>query len=388
MALAPEPAEICNNSFHAGGLPFKIVGANNYYLAFATEPMRRAVLGAAKEIGLNVLRAPAYLDCKTAGRGAIPEGTWRGVYFQYWNSETNRPEVNSGENGLERLDHLIADAEQAGIRLILPLINYWPDFGGMDRYVAWFHGESRHEFYRNPKIREAYQSYVGQILARKNTVTGRFYKNEPAILAWELANEPRCDTRDGGPVLLEWVQTMSRWVKQNDPNHLLGVGDEGYFAKGSGELYDGRHGVDCDAFLEVPEIDFGTFHLYPQIWRKKDGISFGLRWIEQHLRVGEILGKPMILEEYGIMQGGPRGLPSVAQRDSVYRAWLRSILVQEGAGDLAWMLASTDDQTAKPYEDYDHYTFHSAADVPSIAEHAYEMINGAPDEAPAVETTG
>ena len=380
MALAPELVQTRNGSFHANGLPFKIVGANNYYLGFATEPMRRAVFAAAKQIGLNVLRAPAYLDCKPASPGAIPADGWRGAYFQYWNSETNRPEINSGENGLERLDHLIADAEQAEIRLILPLVNYWPDFGGMDRYVAWFQGNSRHEFYRNPNIREAYQAYVGQILARKNTITGRVYKDEPAILAWELANEPRCDTRSGGVVLLEWVRTMSRWVKQNDPNHLLGVGDEGYFANGSGELYDGRHGVDCNAFLEVPDIDFGTFHLYPQIWRKKDAIPFGLRWIEQHLKAGEKMGKPMLLEEYGMMLGGPRGLPSAVERDLVYHAWLRSILLQDGAGDLAWMLASTDDQTGNPYEDYDHYTFYGAGDVPSIAEHAYEMINGSPDD--------
>jgi mannan endo-1,4-beta-mannosidase len=388
MALAPEIVEIHNRSFHANGSPFKIVGANNYYLAFATERMRRAVFAAAKQIGFNVLRAPAYLDCKAAGGGATPEGAWRGVYFQYWNSDTNRPEINGGENGLQRLDHLIADAEQAEIRLILPLVNNWPDFGGMDCYVAWFHGNSRHEFYRTPSIREAYQAYVGQILARKNTVTGRLYKQEPAILAWELANEPRCDARDGGAVLLEWVQTMSRWVKQNDPNHLLGVGDEGYFANASGELYDGRHGVDCTAFLEVPEIDFGTFHLYPQIWRKKDAISFGLQWIEQHLKAGEILGKPMLLEEYGLTLGGARGLTSATERDLVYSAWLRSILVQEGAGDLAWMLASTDNLTGKPYEDFDHYTFYSAQDVPSIAEHAFQMTKGFADEIAPADLTG
>src|ERR1700692_193009 len=108
MALAPELVQTRNGSFNTNGSPFKIVGANNYYLAFATQPMRRAVFAAAKDIGLNVLRAPAYLDCKAASDGAIPEGAWRGVYFQYWNSETNRPEINSGENGLERLDNLIA----------------------------------------------------------------------------------------------------------------------------------------------------------------------------------------------------------------------------------------------------------------------------------------
>ena len=93
---------------------FKIVGANNYYLAFASHAMRRTVIAAAKNIGLNVLRAPAFLDCGSAEPGTVPEGAWRGVYFQYWNIETGRPEVNTGENGLERLDYLIAEAEHAG----------------------------------------------------------------------------------------------------------------------------------------------------------------------------------------------------------------------------------------------------------------------------------
>lgn len=97
--------------FDDNGSRFKIVGANNYYSAFATHAMRTAVFEAAKRIGLNVLRCPAFLDA-----------TWRGAYFQSWNPATNRPEVNTGENGLQRLDHLIADAEQVGIRLILPLV--------------------------------------------------------------------------------------------------------------------------------------------------------------------------------------------------------------------------------------------------------------------------
>ena len=37
------------------------------------------------------------------------------------------------------------------------------------------------------------------------------------------------------------------------------------------------------------------------------------------------------------------------------------------------MLASTDDETGEPYEDYDHYTFYGNAEVPSICEHARQM---------------
>ena len=355
-----------NGHFDDNGSRFKIAGANNYYLAFARDSMRRAVLDASKQMGLNVLRVPAFLDCKPACPGTVPEGAWRGVYFQYWNLETRRPELNTGENGLERLDHLIADAEQLGIRLIFPLVNHWPDFGGTDRYTAWFNACSRDAFYSDPAIRDAYQSYVSQILNRKNIVTGRVYKDEPAILAWELANEPRCDAREGGAILLEWVRDMSHWIKLNDPKHLLGVGDEGFF---------GKYGVDCHAFLNVPGIDFGTFHLYPHAWKQRDPLSFGLRWIERHLTAGRSAGKPMLLEEYGMTLGGRGGLSSAGERDDIYRAWLRSVVEQEGAGDLAWMIASTDDETGEPYPDYDRFTFYGNADVPSIRAHALDMTS-------------
>jgi hypothetical protein len=48
MALPTNLIGIENRRFTANGSPFKIVGANNYYLAFATQPMRSAVFEAAK----------------------------------------------------------------------------------------------------------------------------------------------------------------------------------------------------------------------------------------------------------------------------------------------------------------------------------------------------
>ena len=325
---------VSNGRFDDNGSVFKIVGANNYYIGFSTPAMRAAVIAAAKGIGLNVLRSPAFLDTP-----------WRGAYFQSWNPATNRPEVNPGENGLQRLDHLIAEAEQAGIRLILPLVNHWPDFGGMDRYVSWFGKSSRDDFYRDPEIREAYKSYTSQILNRKNAVTRRLYKEEPSILAWELANEPRSAAT---PLLVTWVREMSRWIKQNDPNHLLAVGDEGHIT---------------EPFLQIPEIDFGTFHLYPEASNQPDPV----RSITEHLTAGRTAGKPMLLEEYG--------LTSKSDRNRVYGEWLRAIEEQDGAGDLAWMLASTDDETGEPYADHDGFTFYSDADVPAICDHVIRFRN-------------
>jgi endo-1,4-beta-mannosidase len=71
--------------------------------------------------------------------------------------------------------------------------------------------------------------------------------------------------------------------------------------------------------------------------------------------------------------GGRRGLSSASERDDIYHAWLQSIVEQQGAGDLVWMIASTDDETGEPYPDFDRFTVYSGADVPSIRAHALDM---------------
>ena len=223
------------------GDPFPIVGTNTYYLAYVEESTLIGALDLAVSFGMNVLRTWAFLDTEKApGPGEVS--------FQYWDAATKAPRLQDGENGLVRLDRAIAQAGERGIRLILTLTNNWPDFGGMPRYVEWFGmaGKKNH-FYTDQRCRTAYQNYVRELVTRRNTITGRLYSDEPAILAWELANESRCeDFLDGTEKLLGWVDEMSRYIRGLDSNHLIAVGDEGYL---------GMYGVNSEKLLEIEHID-------------------------------------------------------------------------------------------------------------------------------------
>jgi endo-1,4-beta-mannosidase len=68
----------------------------------------------------------------------------------------------------------------------------------------------------------------------------------------------------------------------------------------------------------------------------------------------------MIIEEYG--QKIDSG---VASRDAVFQTWLDQVVASQGAGALAWMIASTTPDGQR-YPDYDHYTVYSVEDAPAI----------------------
>ncbi len=78
------------------------------------------------------------------------------------------------------------------MKVIVVLTNNWKEFGGMDQYVRWRGGGHHDDFYTDATIRGWYRAWVAHLLNRRNVYTGRLYKDEPAIFAWELANELRC----------------------------------------------------------------------------------------------------------------------------------------------------------------------------------------------------
>jgi mannan endo-1,4-beta-mannosidase len=350
--------------FTLDGQPFRAAGANNYYLGFGSDAMVRSVFDVAAGMGLNTLRTWAFLDC----------GTKDDVCFQWLNPATGKPEVNDGPDGLERLDRTIFLAEQHGIHLILPLVNYWHDFGGVDQYLRWFGLNDfgvtgKDQFYLHPEVRNAYRNYVEHVLLRVNTRTGRLYRDEPAILAWELANEPRCGSTE---TLTEWAGEMSSFIKRLDPNHLTGVGDEGFFRRPFAfgrKLYNGSFGVDCERLLEIPSIDFGTCHLYPDYSPGAPAVDFGARWIGEHVEAARRVNKPMVIEEFGY-----RPEAGAASRDSVFLTWLAQVSESGPAGALLWMIAGAA-ENGQRYPDYDGYTVYGPEEAPSVVAFARDDLS-------------
>jgi mannan endo-1,4-beta-mannosidase len=317
-----ELIRVDGGGFRVGSAAFRVIGANCYYLGFASDPMVTQVFQLASALHLNTIR------------------TWA-----FW----------SGAPDWTRLDRTIAWAEQRGIRLILTLVNYWDDIQGMR---AWS-GSDQKAFYLNPA---PFQAHVTDLLLRVNTVTGRQYRDESAVLAWELANEPRCEGEDPG-IVFDWAAGLSAAIKSAGAQQLVSLGDEGFFRRwgaGSNSLYNGSHGMDHERLLGIPTIDFGTCHLYPKFEPSTNQVDFGVRWIREHIEAARRASKPAIIEEYGTKDR--------VNRDSAFATWLAEVESNGGAGSLLWMIACNKDD-GTPYYD-DGYTVYSAAEVPSVIGHA------------------
>jgi mannan endo-1,4-beta-mannosidase len=386
-------------NFELEGQPFCFGGSNNYYPIFKPRPVVDDLFHAAKKLNMRVLRVWGMMD-RGSLDGSVPDsdpdgGEKDGVYFQYWDPQKKAPAYNDGPNGLQRLDYVLAKAAEHDIKLIIVLLNNWRAFGGIDQYLMWYGRDQHHEFFTQPELKQAYKNWIAHVVMRTNTITGRSYREDPSIFSWELANEPRCKgggnfDRDTGwttSTITGWAEEMSSYIKSMDPNHMVSVGDEGFLNDGGEHwAYDANDGVDHAALTALPAVDFGTFHLYPEDWGTS--LEWGEQWILDHLRVAREIGKPTVLEEYGVKVGRSQGkLGTIVrgwpERERAYRRWNEVMLANGGNGFLPWMLAGIGDDGTR-YPDYDQYAFYADDETGRLsAEYSKRFI-----QAPACRSAG
>ena len=115
---------------------------------------------------------------------------------------------------------------------------------------------------------------------------------------------------------------------------MVALGDEGWLVPPSGDgsyAYSGYEGVDFAANLAIETLDYGTLHLYPNSWNYN--YTWGSEWILQHDAIGKLLGKPVVLEEYGS--------PDPSTHVALTKPWQDTVVSDtEIAMDSIWQFAT------------------------------------------------
>ncbi|KAJ5342932.1 Glycoside hydrolase superfamily [Penicillium brevicompactum] len=301
--------------FEIDGKTSYFAGSNSYWIGFLTNNDDvDLVFDHMDETGLRILRIWGFNDVNS-----VPSaGT---VYYQLLQDGTAT--INTGADGLQRLDYVIASAEAHKVKLIINFVNNWSDYGGMAAYVTAF-GGSQTSWYTNTAAQTAYQAYIKAVVSR--------YKDSPAVFAWELANEPRCNGCDTS-VLYNWIKTTSAYIKSLDSKHMVAIGDEGFgLSAGSDGSYPYSYGegLNFTMNLSIDTIDFATFHLYPSSWGTTN--DWGNGWATSHGAACAAAGKPCLFEEYGV----------TSDHCTIEAPWQKTALNTVGvAADLYWQYGDT-----------------------------------------------
>lgn len=313
----PEFIRVKGTQFSLNDKPYYFVGTNFWYGCYLGMPGEEGdrerlerELDRMKQNGISNLRIIAASEQSYLSRALQPVfQTFPGIY---------------NEKLLEGLDFLLAEMRKREMHAVIFLNNYWEWSGGFSVYNKWF-GKSEPvdpnnpeqgwgafmdysaEFYRNEKANEAFKNHILKIITRKNKFTGDYYFEDPTIMAWQLANEPRPGKGEESYQYVEyyykWIDETAAYIKSLDANHLVSSGSEGLI---------GSIQID-EVFLKAHQsknIDYATFHLWVKNWNWYDSQNpeetfptaeiKAVDYINKHITYAKVLNKPLTLEEFGI----------------------------------------------------------------------------------------
>jgi mannan endo-1,4-beta-mannosidase len=313
------------------GKVFRYVGTNCYYLmVYAASPDTRKhvyeIFDDAQKMGVKVIRTWAFNEGK-----------------RQWNPLQSEP-GSYREDTFTGLDRIIAKAKEKDMYLILTLANSLNDYGGAKQYVDWSptaHKKTHDEFFTDVNTRKYFKDHIKTILNRKNTITGIIYKDDPTIMAWQLINEPQVESDASGETLYRWVKEMSEYIKSIDKNHLVMIGEEGFYTKKNkfDWKYNGSRGQDFLRDHSLPDVDIASFHLWPGSNQYNLSPAQVADWIKMHADDAKKLNKPLILDEFGEYRGYNG---DTIERDRLYSLVYDSLDAHDAAGSNFWVLLHDD----------------------------------------------
>jgi mannan endo-1,4-beta-mannosidase len=223
---------------------------------------------------------------------------------------------------LDGLDRVLFELGKRRMTAVIFLSNNWEWSGGFQQYLLWngiepsrFIGEKPtwdeyrdlvSQFYSCEPCKLAYLKQVDLVLGRVNKLTGKRYTDDPAIMAWELANEPRPMRPEANDAYKKWIADAAAHIKSKDKYHLVTAGTEGWIGLQDIKLYEE---INADR-----NIDYLTIHIWPKNWawftgdKLADGFQNILtqtdKYIAENAAVARSLDKPLVIEEFGLPRDG------------------------------------------------------------------------------------
>lgn len=253
---------------------------------------------------------------------------------------------------LEGLDYLLCEMRKRDMVAVIYLTNAWDWSGGLGFYLrAAGYGDSPDasgegwndycayaaDFFRSEQAKNLYYDHVRRIVSRTNSLTGRPYADDPAIMAWQLCNEPRPFADDTKQAFSAWVDSTARLIKSLDRNHLVSTGSEGLYGCAVDERLTER-------IHALQSVDYLTCHIWPVNWgwSSAGNLSRALpnvfvkagEYLALHERMARRLDKPLVAEEFGY----PRDRNSFAvgtstdSRDGFYTFMTQKLLASHADG--------------------------------------------------------
>ncbi|TLM75249.1 cellulase family glycosylhydrolase [Microbulbifer harenosus] len=197
--------------------------------------------------------------------------------------------IELDESAMQVFDRMVYLADQYGLRLIVPVIDHWSWWGGKHE-LAKMVGEGDRDtkedgplYDVSSKTYAAYASIIEQLLTRKNTCTGREYREEKSIMAWETGNELRGTNK-------EFLAETAALFKRIAPNQLVVDGDQQADYSNPPDSAD----IESGEFLGLldPNVDLQSNHFYgpymsPEVVRKQAALA-------------RKFNKPLFIGEYGL----------------------------------------------------------------------------------------
>ena len=308
--------QVKDGHFVRDGIPYYYVGTNFWY---------GAILGSEGQGG-NRARLCKELDRMRAMgidnlRILVGSDGQRGIKTKVEPTLQEAPGVYN-DTILAGLDYLLMEMGKRRMVAVLYLNNSWEWSGGYgyyleqagegkaprpdeDGYPAFMKFVARYATCE--KAHQLFYDYVRFILSRTNRYTGLKYTDDPAIMSWQIGNEPRAFSTEALPAFEKWLAEASALIRSLDANHLVSIGSVGSWG------CENDYGV-YERICADKNIDYCNIHLWPYNWgwaradHLVEDLAVSCRntkdYIDRHLAICARLSKPLVMEEFGYPRDG------------------------------------------------------------------------------------